>query len=104
MGFNAAVLHRELVDQGYTGSYPTVVRYLRPWREEAVRDQRSTAQVDGAWVWLGEQRLRVHLFVMMLGYSRRIFVRGYLGEGLESLLDGHARTFEHFGGRTAKIL
>ena len=116
VGFNAAVLHRELVGQGYKGSYPTVVRYLRPWREEAVRDQRSTvrfetapgqqAQVDwgSAWVWLGEQRVRVHLFVMVLGYSRRIFVRGYLREGLESLLDGHARAFEHFGGRTAKIL
>ena len=116
VGFNAAVLHRELVGQGYKGSYPTVVRYLRPWREEALRDQRSTvrfetdpgqqAQVDwgSAWVWLGEQRVRVHLFVMVLGYSRRIFVRGYLGEGLESLLDGHARAFEHFGGRTAKIL
>jgi len=69
-------------------------------------DPGQQAQVDwgSAWVWLGEQRVRVHLFVMVLGYSRRIFVRGYLGEGLESLLDGHARAFEHFGGRTAKIL
>lgn len=116
VGFNAAVLYRELQAQGYAGSYPTVVRYLRPWREEAVRDQRSTvrfetdpgqqAQVDwgSAWVWLDEHRVRVHLFVMVLGYSRRIFVRGYSGEGLEFLLDGHARAFEHFGGRTAKIL
>jgi transposase len=116
VGFNAAVLYRELQGQGYAGSYPTVVRYLRPWREEALRDQRTTvrfetdpgqqAQVDwgSAWVWLGEQRVRVHLFVMVLGYSRRIFVRGYLGEGLEALLDGHARAFEHFGGRTATIL
>jgi len=116
VGFNAAVLYRELQGQGYLGSYPTVVRYLRPWREESLRDERSTvrfetapgeqAQVDwgSAWVWLGEQRVRVHLFVMVLGYSRRIFVRGYLGEGLEFLLDGHSRAFEHFGGRTAKIL
>jgi transposase len=116
VGFNAAVLYRELQGQGYAGSYPTVVRYLRPWREEALRDQRTTvrfetdpgqqAQVDwgSAWVWLSEQRVRVHLFVMVLGYSRRIFVRGYLGEGLEALLDGHARAFEHFGGRTATIL
>ena len=91
VGFNAAVLYRDLVGQGYAGSYPTVVRYLRPWREEAVRDQRSTvrfetdpgqqAQVDwgSAWVWLGEHRVRVHLFVMVLGYSRRIFVHGYPG-------------------------
>src|ERR687895_1466408 len=31
-GFNAAVLHRELQVQGYEGSYPSLVRYLRPWR------------------------------------------------------------------------
>jgi len=116
VGFNASVLYRELLGQGYEGSYPTVVRYVRPWREEALREQRSTvrfetepgkqAQVDwgSAWVWLGEERVRVHLFVMVLGYSRRIYVRGYLGEGVESLLDGHARAFEHFGGRTATML
>src|SRR5918992_1820393 len=32
VGFNAAVLHRELQVQGYEGSYPSLVRYLRPWR------------------------------------------------------------------------
>ena len=28
-------------------------------------------------VWIGEQRVKVHLFVMVLGFSRRIFVRAY---------------------------
>jgi transposase len=39
-------------------------------------DPGQQAQVDwgSAWVWLGEQRVRVHLFVMVLGYSRRIGV------------------------------
>src|SRR3982751_95943 len=79
VGFNAAVLYRDLVGQGYAGSYPTVVRYLRPWREEAVRDQRSTVR-----------------FETDPGQQAQV--------GLEFLLDGHARAFEHFGGRTAKIL
>jgi hypothetical protein len=54
------------------------------------------AQVDwgSAWVWLGEQRLRVHVFTMVLGYSRRIFARGYCEEGLVSLLEDHAWAFE----------
>ena len=30
VGFNAAVLYRELKAQGYEGSYPSLVRYLRP--------------------------------------------------------------------------
>ncbi len=116
VAFNATVLHRELTDQGFEGSYPAVVRYLRPWRLEHRSDETATlrfetdpgkqSQVDwgSAWVWLGEERVRVHFFVMVLGYSRRIFVRGYLEEGLASLLDGHARAFEHFGGRTETIL
>ena len=116
MGFNAAVLHRELTAQGHKGSYPSLVRYLRPWRQEHWREETSTvrfetspgeqAQVDwgSAWVWLGEQRVRVHVFTMVLGYSRRIFARGYREEGLASLLEGHAQAFEHFGGRTQTIL
>lgn len=116
VGFNAAVLYRELKSQGYKGSYPSLVRYLRPWREEYRSAETSTvrfetspgeqAQVDwgSAWVWLGEERVRVHVFTMVLGYSRRIFARGYREEGLASLLDGHAQAFEHFGGRTETIL
>jgi transposase len=116
VGFNAAVLYRELKSQGYEGSYPSLVRYLRPWREEQCSAETSTvrfetgpgeqAQVDwgSAWVWLGEERVRVHVFTMVLGYSRRIFARGYREEGLVSLLDGHAQAFEHFGGCTQTIL
>ena len=116
VGFNAAVLYRELQAQGYQGSYPSLVRYLRPEREKYRSAQTSTvrfetgpgeqAQVDwgSVWVWLAEQRVRVHVFTMVLGYSRRIFARGYREEGLASLLDGHAQAFEHFGGRTKTIL
>jgi transposase len=116
VSFNGAVLFRELVSLGYQGSYPTLVRYLRPLREEQRQEERSTvrfetepgvqAQVDwgSCWVWLGEERVRIHLFVMVLGYSRRIFAWGYCNEGLDALLDGHERAFAHFGGRTATIL
>jgi transposase len=116
VGFNAAVLCRELKAQGYEGSYPSLVRYLRPWRQKHRSAETSTvrfetapgeqAQVDwgSAWVWLGQQRVRVHVFTMVLGYSRRIFARGYSREGLDSLLEGHVHAFEHFGGRTQTIL
>src|SRR4051812_12172100 len=46
VGFNAAVLHRELMGQGYAGSYPTVVRYLRPWRGEAGGGQGAARRVE----------------------------------------------------------
>lgn len=116
VGFNAVVLHRELVALGYDGSYSAVVKYLQPlrgaWRPEEAPTVRfetapgEQAQVDwgSTWVYLGTERVRVHLFTMVLAYSRRLFVRAYRSEGLESLLDGHERAFEHFGGRTATIL
>lgn len=116
VGFNAVVLHRELEDLGYRGSYSGVVRYVAPWRAQwrgeelgTVRfetDPGEQAQVDwgSTWVWLGETRVRVHLFVMVLGYSRRIYARGYESEGLDPLLEAHERAFAHFGGRTRTIL
>jgi transposase len=116
VGFNAAVLLRELRSQGYTGSPAALRRYVAPWRAEARREEVGTvrfetgpgeqAQVDWgtSWAWLGCERVRVHLFVMILGYSRRSFARAYRSEGLDSLLDAHERAFEHFGGRTKTVL
>lgn len=109
------VLHRELVAQGYEGSYSALVKYLQPlraaWRPEEASTVRfetapgQQAQVDWgtSWVYLGEERVRVNLFTMVLGYSRQIFARAYRSEGLGSLLDGHERAFEHFGGTRGPI-
>ena len=116
VGFNAMVLHRELAGQGYEGSYAALAKYVAPWREAwrgpelpTVRFETGPgeqAQVDWgtSWVYLGEERVRVHLFTMVLGYSRRLFTKAYRSEGLGPLLDGHAAAFAHFGGRTATIL
>jgi transposase len=116
VGFNAAVLLREVQALGYQGSYPVVLRYIRPWRLAAQATIAPTlrfetepgqqAQVD--WgsinVCFDAGHKRVHLFIMVLGYSRRIFVKAYLNERLDALLEGHAAAFAHFGGRTRTIL
>lgn len=115
VGFNGAVLHRELSALGETCCYATVAKYIAPWRE-SLRGPEPTVrfetgpgeqgQVDWGttWVYLGEERVRVHLFTMVLGFSRRLFARAYRSEGLGSLLDGHAGAFEHFGGRPQSLL
>lgn len=115
VGYSAKVLYRELGEQGYRGSYETVQRYVRPLRA-AAQPEAATARYETApgaqaqvdWgmlgVWIGERRVLIHLFVMVLGYSRRIFTRGYVHEKLGNLLDGHEAAFEHFGGRTETIL
>jgi transposase len=46
VGFNAAVLYREVRVQGYQGSYPALVRYVRPWRQEHRSDETSTLRFE----------------------------------------------------------
>lgn len=110
VGWNAGVLHRELQGLGFGGSVQQVRRAIRPWRAEARWAAMATvryetgpgeqAQVDFGQlhVWISEHRERVHVFVMTLGYSRRLWVRAYPHERLSALLDGHEQAFRHFGG------
>jgi transposase len=89
VGWNAVVLHRELQGQGFAGSVQQVRRAIRPWRAEARWAQVATvryetgpgeqAQVDFGQlgVWIGAEREPVHLFVLTLGYSRRLWVQAY---------------------------
>jgi transposase len=115
VGYNATVLFRELRAAGYEGSYPPLQRFVRKLRAEAQPEQATVrfetgpgvqAQVDWGMigVWIGETRIKVHLFVMVLGYSRRVFARAYMHERIGNLLDGHEAAFAHLGGRTEKIL
>ncbi len=64
------------------------------------------AQVDwgSTWAQIGAQRVRVPLFVMGLGYSRRLYVEGPRDQTLGSLLTCHHQAFDGFGGLTAEIL
>ncbi|TMB48643.1 MAG: transposase [Deltaproteobacteria bacterium] len=110
VGWNAAVLHRELGTLGFGGGYLQVQRHVKPRRDErrwatiaTVRFETGPgeqAQVDFGQlrVWIGERPETVHLFVFTLGYSRRCFAYGYPHERLPVLLDGHERAFRHFGG------
>src|ERR1700683_5064534 len=114
VGFNSAVLHRELQGLGFTGGIVQVQRWLRPQREQRKWSELTTvrfetgpgeqAQVDYGQlkIWIGAQVERVHLFVFTLGYSRRLYAHAYRHERLTSLLDGHERAFRWFGGVTLR--
>ena len=116
VGFNGKVLERELREQGWSGHYATLARFVAPFRkafrggpEATVRfetDPGQQAQVDwgSTAVVIGGEKVRIHVFTMVLGYSRRLFARAYLSEGLASLLDAHERAFAHFGGRCESTL
>ena len=115
VGFNSVVLCRELAELGQRCCASSVAKYIAPWRaalrmtEPTVRFETGPGeqgQVDwgSTWIYLGIERVRVHLFTLVLGFSRRVFAKAYRNEGLESLLDAHAAAFEHFGGRPESLL
>jgi transposase len=52
----------------------------------------------------GGERVRVHLFVATLGYSRRPFVQAFGHERQSAWLDGLEAAFGHFGGVPRKVL
>ena len=116
IGYSAVVLLEELKAKGYTGGYDVVKQFVRPYREEQARLEAATvrfetapgqqAQVDWgtAWVPIAGHEVRVQFFVMVLGYSRRIYSRATLDQKVPALLSCHESAFEHFGGRTRDIL
>lgn len=113
VNYNASVLFRELKSQGYQGSYETVKGFVHPYRKkepkacvryETLPGEQSQVDWGSAWVWLGEKEVKVHFFGLVLGYSRRLYAKGYLDERLSSLIDGHESAFRWFGGFTNDLL
>ena len=114
--YNAAVLHRELVAQGYHGSALQVSRFVRPRRLAARQGLDATvrfetppgqqAQVDFGQrtLWIGDGPVKAHLFVFTLGYSRRAYATAFPHERLPAVLAGHEQAFQHFGGVPAVIV
>jgi transposase len=114
VGYCAQAIYEELLEKQYRGGYDTVKLFVRPLREEATREATvrfetppgKQSQVDWGecWTLLGEKRMKVHLFVMTLGYSRRMFSRATLDERLPTLLRCHEEAFDYFGGFTHEIV
>ena len=50
------------------------------------------------------ERVRVHLFVATLGYSRRPYVAVFSHERQAAWWQGIEGAFHHFGGRTRELL
>jgi len=114
VGWCAQSVFEELRVAGYTGSYDTVRRFVQPLREEAQREATvrfetppgKQGQVDWGhcWTTIAARSVHVRLFVMTLGYSRRLFARATLDEKLPTFIQCHEAAFEHFGGITHEYL
>jgi len=114
---NADVVRQELAaEHGIVLSLRHVERrvaaYRRLLRAEAVATVRfetppgKQLQIDfgETRVWIGDERVRVHLFVATLGYSRRNYAWASLRERQADWFEGIEATFAHFGGVPEQIL
>jgi transposase len=112
--YSAVQVLATLKDQGFTGGITTVKDYIqqiRPRGQEAYLTLSfapgECAQVDwGSWevIAVGNTRRRLSFFVMVLGYSRMLYVEFTLGQSQEHFLACHRHAFEFFGGVPAKIM
>jgi len=114
---NAEVVRQELHSQkGLAVSLRTVERAVADWRQDlAVRGlatvRYETKPGDQAQIDFGEKEVliageltKVHLFVLVLGYSRRIYVEAFPDQKLASWLAGTENAFRRFGGVTRTVL
>jgi len=112
--YTAQQLFQQLRQQGYAGGYSILkefVRQVRPVRKPAFLMLEfapgECAQVD--WgnfgsVAIGATRRRLSFFVMVLCYSRLMYVEFTLSESMEQFLACHRHAFEFFNGVTEKIV
>ncbi len=112
--FTAQQLLQRLREAGYTGGYSILkdyVRTVRPPRQPAFLTLQfapgQCAQVDwgsAGFLPVGSTRRRLSFFVMVLCYSRRMYVEFALAQTQEHFLAGHQHAFEYFGGVPAEMM
>jgi transposase len=115
---SAVRLLPEIQAMGYTGSIATVRRYLHSLKPEQERLRKLTvrfetppgkqSQVD--WAYCGRfpdpagHLLPVYVFVLVLGFSRMLYVEFTSSMKLPTLLRCHLNAFDFLGGWTHEIL
>lgn len=116
-GGNADVVRQELASEhGIVIGLRSVEKRVQCWRRELRAQKRATVrfetqpghqlQIDfgEVRVWIGDERVRAHLFVATLGYSRRMHIRPSIRERQVDWFEGMEGAFLRFGGVPAEIL
>jgi transposase len=114
---NADVVRQDLArERGVTVSLRTIERAVAPLRQSLAAEARATVrfetppghqlQIDfgEASVPVGDETMRVHLFVATLGYSRRLFALPFRHQRQLAWFAGMEAAFRHFGGVPRDVL
>lgn len=111
----ASRLFAMVQERGYPGA-PDAFRKIvacyrpRPYVEAFVRRRTlpgEEAQVDWAHfgsLSIGRARRTLYAFVMVLSFSRAVFLRFGLSSAMAAFLRGHVLGFQHFGGVARRLL
>jgi len=106
--YSAQQVFQQIKERGYTGGYwiaKEFVRQVRPKPKPAFLtlhfEPGECAQVDWGYAGLvpvGSTRRRLSFFLMVMAYSRKMYLEFTLAEKLEHFLFCHQHAFEYFGG------
>ena len=112
--YSATQVFQRLREQGFAGGYSIVkayVRTVRPKRQPAFLKLAfapgECAQVDwGSFgsVPVGQTSRRLSFFVIVLCYSRMMYVEFTVSQTMEHFLACHQHAFEFFGGIPKKVM
>jgi transposase len=113
---NAVVVTQLLAERGIDVDVRVVQRLLRPYRQQKRAAEVATVRFETApghqlqidfgekVITIAGQRIRVMLFVAVLSYSRRVYVRAFRSQRHDDWREGLAGAFRHFGGVTQTVL
>lgn len=116
-GLSAIRLLGEIRALGYDGSVDAVRRYLKQFRKAQRRKERVTVRFETApgkqaqadWGYCGKideggRRVNLYVFVIVLSYSRQLFVHFTTSMKMAALVRCHQLAFDYFGGWPETIL
>jgi transposase len=113
---NAVVVTHLLAERGIDVDVRVVQRLLKPHRQQKRAAEVATVRFETApghqlQIDFGEKvvaisgdRVRLMLFVAVLSYSRRVYVRAFRSQRHDDWREGLAGAFRHFGGVTQTVL
>jgi transposase len=115
---SAVRIHDEIRSMGYTGSIIVVRRYIRSLRPAAVQKKKLTVryetppgkQAQADWAYCGRfadtlgRIIPIYAFVMVLSFSRMLFIRFTTSMKMDELIRSHLEAFAFFGGWPEQIL
>jgi len=113
--YQATWIYDRLARMGYTGSYSRVkevVRSLKGEKRKIAYRRFETEPALQAQVDWGDFQIEepdgtvgtVYAFIMVLGFSRALYVEFVEKRTLESFMDCHIHAFDHFGGPPREVL